>query len=186
MISLFAIACRYSKIPRACALRSSRRMPGSSSLSHLPVVTSTKWFHLRRWGVWQRIHHRQGGLKDAESFARMVSATGDFSATAVSSGRSLPFSIQALTAVKACSLDCIDSQLVMLWVFLGQVLSADHSCRAAIARLIAHRLSHGQQPCSALRKRAPAAKPGNACPKSSSRTWIGRPVVGPMADTAEN
>ena len=33
--------------------------------------------------------------------------------------------------------------LVALWVFLGQVLSADHSCRAAVARLIAHRLSRG-------------------------------------------
>jgi hypothetical protein len=34
-----------------------------------------------------------------------------------------------------------------LWVFLSQVLSADHSCRAAVARLIAHRLSRGQRAC---------------------------------------
>jgi hypothetical protein len=34
-------------------------------------------------------------------------------------------------------------------VFLGQVLSTDQSCRAAVARLIAHRLSQGQNPCSA-------------------------------------
>jgi hypothetical protein len=33
-------------------------------------------------------------------------------------------------------------------VFLGQVLSADHSCRAAVARLIAHRVWHGLKPCS--------------------------------------
>ena len=46
-------------------------------------------------------------------------------------------------------LDRIYSPLVTLWVFLGQVLSADHSCRAAVARLIAHRLSRGQRPCSA-------------------------------------
>ncbi len=32
---------------------------------------------------------------------------------------------------------------------LGQVLSADHSCRAAVARLIAHRLSRGERSCSA-------------------------------------
>jgi hypothetical protein len=43
----------------------------------------------------------------------------------------------------------IFSPLVTLWVFLGQVLSADHSCRNAVARLIAHRLAHGQRPCSA-------------------------------------
>src|SRR5437879_8971107 len=55
---------------------------------------------------------------------------------------------QALTAVTGW-LDRIFSPLVTLWVFLGQVLSADHSCRAAVARLIAHRLSRGQRPCSA-------------------------------------
>ena len=56
---------------------------------------------------------------------------------------------QALTAIDVCWLDRIYSPLVTLWVFLGQVLSADHSCRAAVARLIAHRLSRGQRPCSA-------------------------------------
>ena len=35
-----------------------------------------------------------------------------------------------------------------LWVFLGQVLSADHSCRVAVARLIAHRVSQGLKACS--------------------------------------
>src|SRR5262249_2352609 len=56
---------------------------------------------------------------------------------------------QALAAINLCWLDRIYSPLVTLWVFLGQVLSADHSCRAAVARLIAHRLSRGQRPCSA-------------------------------------
>src|SRR6516162_10332133 len=46
-------------------------------------------------------------------------------------------------------LDRVFSPLVTLWVFRGQVLSADHSCRAGVARLIAHRLSRGQRPCSA-------------------------------------
>jgi hypothetical protein len=46
-------------------------------------------------------------------------------------------------------LDRIFSPLVTLWAFLGQVLSADHSCRAAVARLIAHRVARGQRPCSA-------------------------------------
>jgi hypothetical protein len=46
-------------------------------------------------------------------------------------------------------LDRVFSPLVTLWAFLGQVLSADHSCRAAVARLIAHRLAQGQRPCSA-------------------------------------
>ena len=56
---------------------------------------------------------------------------------------------QALTAIEVVWLDRIYSPLVTLWVFLGQVLSADSSCRAAVSRLIAHRLSCGQSPCSA-------------------------------------
>jgi Protein of unknown function (DUF1501) len=56
---------------------------------------------------------------------------------------------QALSASNTSWLDRIFSPLVTLWVFLGQVLSADHSCRAAVARLIAPRLSRGQSPCSA-------------------------------------
>jgi hypothetical protein len=55
---------------------------------------------------------------------------------------------QALAAIDVVWLDRIYSPLVTLWVFLGQVLSADHSCRAAVARLIVHRLSRGQRPCS--------------------------------------
>ena len=54
---------------------------------------------------------------------------------------------QALAALTGW-LDRIFSPLVTLWVFLGQVLSADHSCRAAVARLSAHRLARGQAPCS--------------------------------------
>src|SRR4029079_12965699 len=56
---------------------------------------------------------------------------------------------QALMAITGFWMDRIYSPLVTLWVFLGQVLSADHSCRAAVARLIAHRISQGQSPCSA-------------------------------------
>ncbi len=56
---------------------------------------------------------------------------------------------QALAALNVVWLDRIYSPLVTLWVFLGQVLNQDHSCRAAVARLIAHRVSRGQQPCSA-------------------------------------
>src|SRR5438876_6914546 len=55
---------------------------------------------------------------------------------------------QALAAIGGW-LDRVFSPLVTLWVFLGQVLSADHSCRAAVARLLAHRLAQGQRPCSA-------------------------------------
>jgi len=45
--------------------------------------------------------------------------------------------------------DRVFSPLVTLRVFLGQVLNPDHSCRAAVARLNAHRVGRGQRPCSA-------------------------------------
>lgn len=38
---------------------------------------------------------------------------------------------------------------VTIWVFLSQCLSADHSCRDAVARLIAWRLANGLEPCAA-------------------------------------
>jgi DDE family transposase len=44
--------------------------------------------------------------------------------------------------------DRVFSPLVTLWVFLGQALAADQSCRAAVARLVAHRASLGLRPCS--------------------------------------
>ena len=96
------------------------------------------------------------------------------------------FVSQALTAISTCWLDRIYSPLVTLWVFLGQVLSADHSCRAAVARLIAHRISRGQSPCSAetgaycqARKRLPeeffsdvARRTGRALETNVDPQWL--------------
>jgi hypothetical protein len=55
---------------------------------------------------------------------------------------------QAVTAIRTCWKERIYSPLVTLCVFRSQVLSQDYSCRAAVARLIAHRVSRGQAPCS--------------------------------------
>ena len=56
---------------------------------------------------------------------------------------------QALTALQVGLVNCVYTPLVTLRVFLGQVLSADHSCRAAVARLIAYRIARKQRACSA-------------------------------------
>jgi Transposase DDE domain len=55
---------------------------------------------------------------------------------------------QALTALQVGLVNCVYTPLVTLRVFLGQVLSADHSCRAAVARLIAYRVARKQRACS--------------------------------------
>ena len=41
----------------------------------------------------------------------------------------------------------IFTPVVTLWTFLSQVLSPDHSCREAVARVIAFRVARGQEPC---------------------------------------
>jgi hypothetical protein len=43
--------------------------------------------------------------------------------------------------------DRIFTPLVTTWTFLSQVLSPDHSCREAVARVIAFRVARGQEPC---------------------------------------
>src|SRR5829696_1059274 len=115
---------------------------------------------------------------------------------------------QAMTAINVVWLDRIYSPLVTLWVFLGQALSSDSSCRAAVARLIAHRLAHGQRSCSAetgaycqARKRLPeeffaetARQTGRALQANVNPEWLwkGRRVYAydgatvTMPDTPEN
>ncbi len=93
---------------------------------------------------------------------------------------------QALTAIDVVWNDRIYTPLVTLWVFLSQVLSADHSCRAAVARLIAHRVSQGQLPCSSetgaycqARKRLPESffsevtrQTGRALENEADPQWL--------------
>src|SRR6478735_2429484 len=44
--------------------------------------------------------------------------------------------------------DRLFNPVTTLWGFLSQVLSDDHSCRDAVARVIAHRAASGLEPCS--------------------------------------
>jgi hypothetical protein len=91
-------------------------------------------------------HPHPGSFHEQASFLRrQFLQDGDLPFTNVLAEEVLA---QALTALTGW-LDRVFSPLVTLWVFLGQVLSADHSCRAAVARLVAHRLARGQSPCSA-------------------------------------
>ena len=115
---------------------------------------------------------------------------------------------KALDEIEVVWNDRIYTPLVTLWVFLGQVLSADHSCRAAVARLLAHRIATKLRPCSSetsaycqARKRLPekffssvARDVGQALDNTTDRGWLwkGRSVymfdgtTVTMPDTPEN
>jgi hypothetical protein len=54
----------------------------------------------------------------------------------------------ALEEFQLTLVEPVYNALVTTWVFLTQVLSSDQSCRAAVARLLAHRLACGESPCS--------------------------------------
>src|SRR6476659_10711444 len=139
-------------------------------------------------------HQRQGGLtmsfsnqgrfREQVRFLRhQFLQDGELQFTDVLSEGTVAHALKALNVVW---LDRVYSPLVTLWMFLGQVLSQDHSCRAAVARLIAHRVSRGQCPCSSetgaycqARKRLPeeffsnvARQTGRALEKSVNPQWL--------------
>src|SRR5262249_54795930 len=150
-------------------------------------------------------HSNRGALRAQVRFLRrQFLQDGDLPFTDVLTEGVIERALATLTGW----LDRIFSPLVTLWVFLGQVLSADHSCRAAVARLIAHRLAQGQAPCSArtgaycqARQRLPesffsdvACSVGRALDEKAERRWLwqGRRVylfdgtTVTMPDTPEN
>src|SRR5580700_6613673 len=129
-------------------------------------------------------YFNQGRFRQQVEFLRhQFLQDGDLPFTNVLSEEAIA---ESLTAISTCWLDRIYSPLVTLWVFLSQVLSADHSCRAAVARLIAHRISRGRCPCSAqtgaycqARRRLPeaffadvACSVGRALDDRAERRWL--------------
>lgn len=57
--------------------------------------------------------------------------------------------LKAFGAARAAWQGWVYTPAITVWVFLSQCLSPDHSCRDAVARLIAWRLTQGLPPCSA-------------------------------------
>src|SRR5215475_6673649 len=150
-------------------------------------------------------HSNPGSFRDQVNFLRrQFLQDGELPFTDALTEEVLAQALATLTGW----LDRVFSPLVTLWVFLGQVLGADHSCRAAVARLIAHRLAQGQRPCSAqtgaycqARKRLPesffadvACQTGRALQDNVDPRWLwkGRHVylfdgtTVTMPDTREN
>jgi hypothetical protein len=62
----------------------------------------------------------------------------------------LPASVvhAAARALRCSFRERIFTPAVTLWTFLSQVLDPDHSCRQAVARLLAYRTARGLSPCS--------------------------------------
>ena len=116
--------------------------------------------------------------------------------------------LSALGAASSLWQGWIYTPEVTTWVFLSQCLSADHSCRDAVARLAAWRVTQGLHACSAETGAYCIARehlPEEACQQLVRQTgkeleeqsprawrWHGRPVrtvdgtTVTMPDTAEN
>ena len=91
-----------------------------------------------------------------DSYERLFRAQFDFLKRQFLQDGELPFTDVLSRETVMRALDTIDiawneriyTPLVTLWVFLGQVISADHSCCRSVARLIVHRVSRGLSPWS--------------------------------------
>ena len=92
-------------------------------------------------------HCNQGRLREQFGFLkRQFLQEGELSFASVLSDELMQ---KALARIDFEWKDRVYTPLVTLWVFLSQVISIDHSCRAAVARLISHRVANGQPACSA-------------------------------------
>lgn len=116
--------------------------------------------------------------------------------------------LEALGAASSLWQGWIYTPAVTVWVFLSQCLSPDHSCRDAVARLVAWRVARGLSACSSdtgayctAREELPEAachqlvrQMGRALEAQAPRAWLwhGRQVrvvdgaTLTMADTPEN
>jgi hypothetical protein len=89
-------------------------------------------------------------------------------------------------AAEGCSFrERIFTPVITIWIFLGQVLDADHSCRQAVLRFVAWLSAHGCSRCSSrtgaycrARQRLPesvlarlARRRGSALEEQSPRDW---------------
>src|SRR3954453_14215095 len=103
-------------------------------------------YHPHRLGARAMFNYAQGRLRHQIALLRLqFLQEGGLPIADVLSADGLE---GALREVKAAWNDRIYTPLATLWVFLGQVLTAAQRGRAAGARLIAHRVSEGLEPCS--------------------------------------
>ena len=103
---------------------------------------------------------------------------------------------QALASTGATWRDCVFTAALTLWAFLNQVVSADGSCRAAVARVLAWLVSIGETPCSAktdpyckARQRLPeelfvqlTRETGRTLHAQSSDSWRWKVFLTPVAE----
>jgi hypothetical protein len=93
---------------------------------------------------------------------------------------------EALAALGVTFRERLYTPVTTLWMFLSQVLSPDHSCRDAVGRLLAWRVSQGKTPCSTdtfsycqARKRLPVEAlqklvrdTGRELTEQAATTWL--------------
>ncbi len=80
-----------------------------------------------------------------QSYRRRLAKSSQFPITHLLSAAD----VDEALAAEGCSFrERIFSPVITIWIFLGQVLDPDHSCRQALLRFVAWLSAHGCKPCS--------------------------------------
>jgi Transposase DDE domain len=80
-----------------------------------------------------------------QSYRRRLAKSSQFPITNLLSAADVD---KALAAEGYSFRERIFSPVITIWIFLGQVLDADHSCRQGLLRFVAWLSAHGRKPCS--------------------------------------
>lgn len=140
-----------------------------------------------------------------QSYRQRLQRSADFPITKLLSVADVD---EAVAAEGCCFRERVFTPLLTIWVFLGQVLDPDHSCRQAVLRLVGWLAAHGRACCSSNTSaycKARARLPEGVLARLTRRTgsklenhsprdwhWHGRRVrtvdgtTASMPDTADN
>jgi len=169
-----------------------------------------KWRNLRETDGYQIIQFRRLAMSVQSNriFGRLANQFSKSDSLFFHSKLSADAIHQACQSLGHSFRERVYTPAITTWMFIGQVLSHDHSCRDAVSRLNVWRVAHGKKPCDTdtaayceARQRLPeqlllglARSTGLDCANNAKSSWLwmdrvvkvvdGFTVT--MPDTAEN
>jgi hypothetical protein len=90
-------------------------------------------------------HHQRRPARQVPVYRQRLAAAACFPITTLLSVADVD---EAVAAEGYSFRERIFTPVLTIWIFLGQVLDPDHSCRQAVLRFVAWLSAHGRRPCS--------------------------------------